>query len=303
MFISTYSSLSASKNPENMAFKAIDIENRVEIFEIGDYYGDERESAKIYAISALGETIPFFLKYKTIEHCKLDLREINPNRYPRSGEVLVRVVSVFVSELGVDLKQKYPPVRNKEDTTSYIGGFSECRGYKFKSGEKSKILGYINEALPKIKFDYFETSYTPHPTICIAVNSDDEDISEINPDVTVELAKTTIDRIRKRIEYPEVLENIEKYLEFGSDRLELLLADVINVEREFFLNGYIGGIHFPQPIIQNREVWKVLRVIYEEDYSAKFESFESFLVRLVYIFNVRGHEKVIFEKYSGWKPA
>lgn len=308
MFFSTYGLVRSVKHEpvkSPFIFKAVNPVIDAEVFAIGSYYDEcGFEPARIYVITIGNEFVPFFVKHKEIQHADIYLRDIDPRQVFLHRKVSVKVVSLIVSQIGVELEKRFPQRRDKETSISYIDMLSYGYSQKLLSSEEAgTVIGYLENALPKMRFDYFEDGKLPHPAICISVvQSGEEDSAKFDEDDAARRAKLAMEGIHSDTKYKDVIGDIERYTNLEKYRLETLLADVINVERDFFIKGWFGQRSYPQPITRNVDVWPYIREIYEADYYKLYRSFDEFLVKIVSVFQERGFLKTAYDKYSNWTP-
>jgi hypothetical protein len=295
MFKSTYGRIKNGQLSHRRLYvpKAIDFTNDIEVFKIGAPSGDEVPfSGDIYCLKIKSTHVPFVIYSETVIS-RIKTAEFNTSPYPHETPGYIPETIVQISHFGSDLKS----FRCGRGTLNYQDCWpnSECHGYEFDSkGEKSAAFAFIQEALPILFFDNYDTYWNPTPTLCRKVQPAPHG-TQIEIDSSGEIENSSL----KIILYQHQKESLDEFinrLEVQNNSspltMEEFMQELYNAERR----SLFYRVFQVDAFVQNERFVELLRSSYQAYYSDHFISFERFLIFVVRLCDYRSNGRLIFYK-------
>ncbi|WP_426107838.1 hypothetical protein [Massilia sp. TSP1-1-2] len=137
----------------------------------------------------------------------------------------------------------------------------------------------IQEALPVLLFDNYESSHMPRPVLCRhVVPFKDEAISEFDGSGAIEATSVVL---RPPLDDPEpptvVLDRLEQHSEQAPIRIEEFMKELLSLERDSLFFGH----YFSSAMIGNDRILPILRRSFDAYYTEHYSCFERFFSMIV----------------------
>ncbi|MEJ7805632.1 MAG: hypothetical protein WKG03_06890 [Telluria sp.] len=298
MFISTYGfELATTWGHTNYwrFHKAIDFERGIEIFQIGGAMGiDMPFEGPIFCLKQNADYIPFTVEYET-ETATAPISAFNcrDNRYI-NPLVTFPEVDLTISNFGRDLKSI--GLLRAELSYNDVWGDSEFHGYEFRSAaDMNTAFRRIQEALPVLLFDNYESSHMPRPVLCRhVVPFKDEAISEFDGSGAIEAMSVVL---RPPLDDPEgptaVLDRLEQHNEQAPIRIEEFMKELLSLERGRLFFGH----SFSSAMIGDDRIVPILRRSFDAYYTEHYSCFERFFSMIEVTERSRQTARAVYASY------
>jgi hypothetical protein len=276
---------------------AVDFSKGSRLYALGSRGGVDGPDERIYCFEMGGTRIPF------------SVRQVGKAGWKRLADLSVRSWGYIPPEAGfsvLDLQVRdiatHPEdaPRGLRDSVSGLKVFSdEQRGMRFDppiAERKHLILG-IQEALPVLSFDHFNTTIRPDVFICGRVVVADPAYQALADESGRAHEGGLTQPPAEPMGPQEVLQQLQARNAKNTLTIEEALADVLDMERGFL---YFGNL-FTSTLVENEGFWDLLRDIYDARYTEQYDRFERFLLRVVSELRTRVEARKVHLQYS--RPA
>lgn len=280
--------------------KAINVENSIEIFEIGDVTIKDSSPERIFCLRNEERCFPFRVtsekKVGSIPMADF-LQQKDPFRVIESAYFLE--VEVAVSHLGVDISNSIGGALHYKN---YMNVWGDDREHTDKFNDPSEArfaFSCIQEALPILYFEKYHLPENPAPRYCVKVSPKDASLNDSCDSSGALEKKSLIADPSAWVPryYKSVLESLVERSQVRPLSIEELMAEMLNLERAALFKGS-SWVSTP---IRDESMVGIFKRSYAAYYGSHYPCFEMFMLAVADILKGRIVSRRVYERYC--RPA
>lgn len=280
-----------------LIFKAVDHERKIELLRIGiESTPDEQSYSGIYAISCDGSFIPFGVgTLKVNDYIPVSSLLVKPSSWQLHEKARVPVVEVPVFNIGFNLKE-YKSIRGRLHYLN-LWGNSDFHGHNFSTvDEKNRIFSYIQESLPVLLFDDYNSLCASRPVICKRVYLLGGKVANFdsilgNDDLSAHILSP---QSENRESIDECVSRFENLSKSEPMTIEQIMSEILELERKI---DYYGS-HMVSTITGHPTFWVIMNRSYLSHYREMLESAEQLYYLIIDMIHSRIHSRTVYRHFA-----